>query len=234
MRKHSHLLFGATYLAADGTATGGGTTTGGSSVATGGGSAPTTTGNTMPTPPAGATGATPQAGATEQGSAPATTPGKVEDLPEWAQSMVAELRRENAGHRTKAKEAETAAAAAEEQRLASQQQWQELAESRQARLAELEPKSALADALTERIAARINAEIAEWPEEVKALLPKDAPVLEYEAAVERARPLVAKLTPQTPPAAGNGPRPAPTGTAGQVTQQRQARAAERKFISRTF
>lgn len=219
MRKHSHLLFGSTYLAADGTATGG----------------TTTTANTTPqagtNPPAPA----PQAGAAGQGSStPATEPGRVEDLPDWAQGMIGELRKENAGHRTKAKEATEAAQRAEEQRLASQQQWQQLAESRQARLDELEPKSALADTLTERIATRINEEIKDWPAEVVALLPKDAPVLEYEAAVANARPLVERLTAKPAPTPGTGPRPMPAGQAGAGEQRQQARKQERAFVQRTF
>lgn len=140
-------------------------------------------------------------------------PNDVQSLPEWAKTLVTELRGENAKHRKAAKAAETAAAQAEEAQLAEQAKWQELAEKRQARLTELEPLSDDMKALTESIAAQMNAEIADWPDEVKALAPEVevSPVVMLEF-LSKHRPLAAKLA--APPAPnGNGPGPKPRGTA---------------------
>ena len=66
--------------------------------------------------------------------APGAQSGTVDDLPDWAQSLIGDLRKENAGHRKAKGEAEKAAQEAEEKRLAEEKRWQELAEKRQAEL----------------------------------------------------------------------------------------------------
>lgn len=155
----------------------------------------------------------PPAAGQEPTDPPAGEPNDVQSLPEWAKNLVAELRGENAKHRKAAKAAETAAAQAEEAQLAEQAKWQELAEKRQARLAELEPLSEDMKALTESIAVQMNAEIADWPDEVKALAPDGevSPVVMLDF-LSKHRPLAAKLA--APPAPnGNGPGPKPRGAA---------------------
>lgn len=155
-------------------------------------------------------------------------PGSVDELPEWAQGVISDLRSENAKHRQAKKEAEAQAAKAEEERLAKQEEWQELAQKRQERIGELEPQAELAAQYEEMVIAQVESEIEDWPDEAKALIPDDADTMAMIAAVKRARPLVAKLA-DAGPAPGNGPGPKPAGAAG----QRKADDAARKEFGRT-
>lgn len=171
---------------------------------------------------------------------PATPPAQgIDALPEWAQQEIRELRKEAASHRTAKNAAQKAAEEAAEARLLEEKRFQELAEKRQSQIAELEPKAQLADALTERVRAQVDAEVADWPEEVKALLPQGdesaaVPVLEFLAMVEKARPLAAKLKASADtPAPGTSPRPAPNGQGGKAKQE-TARRTEREFVRARF
>jgi DNA repair exonuclease SbcCD ATPase subunit len=67
-------------------------------------------------------------------------PQTLDQLPEWAQKLVKELRKENASNRNEKKTAEEAAKLAEEKRLMEQQEWQKLAEQRQSQLSDFEAK----------------------------------------------------------------------------------------------
>lgn len=169
---------------------------------------------------------------------PATPAEGLDALPEWAQQEIRNLRSEAAKHRTAKAAAQKAAEEAEEARLAEEKKFQELAEKRQGQIAALEPKAQLADALTERIRAQVDAEIAEWPEEVKALLPQGdesqaVGVLEFLTLVEKARPLAARLKEPETPAPGNSPRPAPSGQGGK--QQRDKwRSEARQQVKNAF
>ena len=145
------------------------------------------------------------------------TPTEVKDLPEWAQKLVTELRTENAQARTAKTKLEKDAQAAEEQRLANEKKWEELAGKHQSKLTQLEPQL---ETLTGRIASyealfakQLETETKAWPDEVKALDPgKDASFEARMAWLEKARPLVAKLT-ATPIAQGTGRLPKPSNQA---------------------
>jgi len=115
---------------------------------------------------------------------------------------------------TEAKARETAEAQATEQRLKEQQKWQELAEQRETELATLKPKATMADALSIKLRAQIDAEIAKWPEQVKAMAPaKDAPITDWLDWTEKARALVKELEAK-PPVPGNGRPPKAAGQSG--------------------
>ena len=125
------------------------------------------------------------------------------------------------------------AAKAEEERLAKEKQWEDLAEQRKTRIAELEPAHA---ALSERttkleamISAQLEAEIKEWPDEVKALDPgKDADLLVRLDWLNRSRALAEKLSGQ-PPIPGNGRRPAPVAQAGKHQNDQSVRTAHERW-----
>ena len=82
----------------------------------------------------------PGSGTPPQGQTPPGAAGgeQVESLPEWARALIGDLRRENAGHRKAKNEAEKAAQAADEKRLAEEKRWQELAEKRQTELQQIQ------------------------------------------------------------------------------------------------
>lgn len=84
-------------------------------------------------------------------------------LPDEVQSYIRSLRDENAKWRIETRKAEEAAREAEEKRLAEQQRWQELAEKREARINELEPKAervlSAFDALIESRLKRLPADL---------------------------------------------------------------------------
>ena len=131
---------------------------------------------------------------------PADTAGGIETLPEWAQKLIREVRTEAAGHRTALREAERTAKAAEEAQLAEQGEYKKLAEDRAKRLAELEPAAQEVEAMRAKVEqfekatlARIAAEIAEWPEGMRAVVEKAASVEEKSAVVEHLRPAVVEL-----------------------------------------
>lgn len=158
----------------------------------------------------------------------------METLPANVQQMIKALRQENAGHRQAKTAAQEAARLAEEARLEQEREFEKLAQTRQERIAELEPAAATAAKLTELIAAQINAEIANWPEEIKGLAPQEANAETMLAWVQSARPLAAKLQDPTPPAPGNGSRPRPAGPAGEQARQRLIAERERSFVQNRF
>lgn len=84
-------------------------------------------------------------------------------LPDEVQSYIRSLRDENAKWRIEKRRAEEAAREAEEKRLEEQQRWQELAEKREAKIKELEPKAervlSAFDALIESRLKRIPADL---------------------------------------------------------------------------
>lgn len=167
---------------------------------------------------------------------PSPAPESVDALPDWAQKMIGELRKENASHRTAKQTAQEAAAKAEEARLENERNFQQLAEQRKAKIEELsaqtEAQAALAADLTRILGERIQTEIAGWPEEITAMAPQgetDPRVLF--AWVEQARPLAAKLQQagQTP---GNGGGPKPAGTRSRAAEQ--VAQAQRAHVRNTF
>ena len=130
--------------------------------------------NTETATGAGSPGDTPQAGQT------------VDSLPPWAQDLISSLRGENATHRKAKKEAELAAQAAEEARLAQEKEWQQLAEKRQARIQELEPLSEDVDRYKGAVTSLLEQRRAGLPDHIITLLDKLDPVEQLQWIAENA------------------------------------------------
>ena len=141
----------------------------------------------------------------------------MKELPSWAQDEIKLAREQAAQARVDKKATEARLKTMEEQRLADEEKWRELAETRAAELDTLRPKSELADKLSTLLSEQLTNEIADWPDNVKALAPRsgDDPLALLEW-VGNARSLVQEIkTPAPPPPTGNsgGPRPlSPDGT----------------------
>jgi len=169
-----------------------------------------------------ATGTTLAAAATAQDAAP-TTPAEesVASLPEWAQKMVSDLRQENANRRKREQEAKVKA---DEDKLAAERKWQELAEQRGQEIAALKTTAERYTVLSGQLRTQVEAEIAQWPDEVKGLKPAGDDVEAIVEWVEKARPIVSKLK-AAPPAPGQGaaPRPSAQGrpSAGDLIQRKR-------------
>jgi hypothetical protein len=139
------------------------------------------------------------------------------------------LTRERAKAEADRKKAEDAAQA---EALKAKEEWKTLAQQHEAKLAELQPQ---AESLTATIAgyeARLvkdlDAEIKEWPEEVRAMDPgADVPLLERLAWRDKARALAHKLldAAATP---GNTRRPPAAGAAGDEKAREKAVADYRR------
>jgi hypothetical protein len=104
---------------------------------------------------------------------------EVGKLPEWAQRLIRETRKEAAAHRKlvselQAKEQERGAAEkkAEEERLAKQGEYQTLAEQRGQALEAMKARAERAAALEARIKADNEARIKSVPEAMRSLIPK--------------------------------------------------------------
>jgi hypothetical protein len=123
--------------------------------------------------------------------------------------------------------------AAEAERQKAQGEWQQLATSHESRVKELEAfqtqHDSTVDAYDKALSRRIKAETADWPTEAKDALPKDATALELADAVERLRPMVARMTSTTPPGRtpGNSASPRPSGGVPGRTAVDEERAALR-------
>lgn len=169
-------------------------------------------------------------GQEQQEQKPATPPAAVSNTEQQSQEQTVPYARfKEVNDRLKTIEDENAKQAKarqaeDEKKLADQAKWQELADQRQARIAELEPQHA---ALTERttaleeiLAAIVEKEVKEWPAEVKEFDPgKEADVVARYKWLEKGRALAAKLaaTPATP---GNSRGPKIAGAAGQGQQKK--------------
>lgn len=168
----------------------------------------------------------PQAG-TPAGQAPDGTQTPSIEL---LQQQIAELRRENASHRHKAKEQADAAAQAEQARLAEQGQFKQLAEQHSARVKELEPIAESYTRLAEQIKAQILADTKDWPAELKAFYPGDSASAEQlQDWYNRSKPLLEKLQQQARGAqAGNRPNPPVAG--GQPNRADVQQANRQAFV----
>jgi len=116
---------------------------------------------------------------------------KVEELPDWAQAMIVDLRKENAGHRKAKGDAEKAVQEAEEKRLAEEKRWQELAEKRQSELEkanqelariqhetlarDVAKEAGLPEAFAARLRGTTREELAADAAELKKLFPQQSP-----------------------------------------------------------
>lgn len=90
----------------------------------------------------------------------------IESLPPDIQAYIDELRREAQGYRNAKKAAEQVAKEAEEKRLAEQQEWQKLAESRAAELEKLKPVAEQFDEIQEAFKAGLDARLKNIPDDV--------------------------------------------------------------------
>lgn len=86
-------------------------------------------------------------------------------------AYVQDLRKENAKYRTKAKDLEQQKKDAEEATLTQQQEWQKLAEQRQAKIAELEPYQERYDGMITAVAESNTKRVASIPETMRQLVP---------------------------------------------------------------
>lgn len=170
--------------------------------------------------PQAGTEAQPQAGSVQappaQQQPPAPQAGEdMAALPEWAQQQIKALRAESANHRKAKSAAEQAAQQAAEQAAKEQGKWQELALS-------YEPKAKRVDAVEAYIASRIESELANVPERIKALVPKGDPLATLQWLEDaKAAGLFAPLNaPRTDAGSGNGQ--------GGVTPPRGALSPDRK------
>ena len=101
------------------------------------------------------------------------TNNSVDDLPSWAQDMIRGLRDEAASRRVALKKHEEEARQREQQRLAEQGQWKELAESRAKELSDLQPYRDRAEALETMLRDSNKHRIEQIPEDMRALVPTD-------------------------------------------------------------
>ena len=129
------------------------------------------------------------------------------------QRVIADLRKENAAHRKKAKEQEEQAQVAEQERLRQAGEYKQLAEQHEKRVKELEPIQESYTRLAEQINAQIQAEVKDWPTEVKSLVPDTIVPVELRLEqVAKLRPLIAQLAQQARgQAPGNRPNPPAQG-----------------------
>lgn len=123
-------------------------------------------------------------------------------------------------------------AKAEEERLAEQGKFQELATTREkerdeakADLATANDKIAQYEAL---LASDVDNRTAGWPDELKALVPKDGDVLQRLQRINELKPAADKFL--VTPAAG-GTRPGPTPNGAPVPNVEEARRAQSRVSS---
>lgn len=157
-----------------------------------------------------ATGQTPTTPQQPTPSGSKQTP--ISELPIDTQDYIKRLRDE-ANKANKALEAEaTAKKKAEEARLIAQGEFQKLAEKHAARVQELEPLQGRFETLSTLITGQIEAQIKDWPAEVKTFDPGvDASVEQRLAWVEKSKPLIEKLQQQAQSGRpGNAPNPKPS------------------------
>lgn len=112
------------------------------------------------------------------GTPPPPEMGRIEDLPSWAQDEIKKLRNESAQRRVKLnelEEQERSFARREQARLAEEGKFKELAESRAAELAKLQPYQQRAEALETMIRESNTRRIEQVREDMRTLIPTDYP-----------------------------------------------------------
>ncbi|MBN9393443.1 MAG: hypothetical protein J0I20_35760 [Chloroflexi bacterium] len=132
-------------------------------------------------------------------------------------------------------EAEKKAQKDEEERQRKQGEFEQLANTKEARIKELEPQlqavTAERDEYAGILMAQLEAEIKDWPAEAKKTDPgKEVPLKQRVAWKDNMKPLVEKLV-AAPARQGNRPNPTPTGSAPNLDDNR-AKQAQRMSIFR--
>ena len=97
----------------------------------------------------------------------------IDALPSWAQDMIRGLRDEAAARRVALKKHEEESRQREQQRLAEQGQWRELAESRAKELNDLQPYRERAESLESMLRDSNKRRIEQIPEDMRALVPTE-------------------------------------------------------------
>ncbi len=157
----------------------------------------------------------------EQGQAPGSG---AEWTLEAALREIEALRKENAKHRTAKNEAEKAAQAAAEARLAEEKRWEELAQKREKERAEAEQRL---EAMQREVWRQRAAQAAGLPPELAARLQG-----EDEAAMVEDAKALAKLLPQGGgPGAPPGPQKRPAGLSEDEARERALRQKRRTYGS---
>jgi DNA repair ATPase RecN len=130
-----------------------------------------------------------------------------------------EARNEAKNLRTRLKDFESSKEEADKQALAEQGKFKELHEKAEARVKELEPVAERYQQLNQLAVTRAQAEVKDWPKEVKDLLPsgENLDALAYLDAVEKFKPLATRLAqpPQGRPGNPASPTPADQPQPGQ-------------------
>lgn len=99
--------------------------------------------------------------------------GDIAKLPSKAQEYIRQLREEAASNRVKAKEEEAARIKREQEALAEQGKWKELAESRAAELEKLTGYQQRAESLEDILRKSNTARLERIPEDMRSLVPVD-------------------------------------------------------------
>ena len=145
------------------------------------------------------------------------TPLRIEDLPEPVQKMIKDLRQEAAGYRVELKKFNEM----QQQRLAEQGNFKELAEQRAAELSALLPYKEQAEMYERTIRESNSSRIATLREDMRALIPAELSPLALSKWLDTALP---KLTMPTPPnldaGAGSG-----GGATPRLTEEQKQMAA---------
>lgn len=150
-----------------------------------------------------------------------TQPGRVEDLPEWAQKALREARDEAAERRIALKKMTEA----QQQRLIDEGNFKALAEQRAAELAQLNPIKERAETLEKMIRESNSSRIATVREDMRALIPVDYPPERLAMWLDAN---ITRLTTPTAPnidagaGAGNGGKSLPSLTPQEVEIARLA------------
>lgn len=120
------------------------------------------------------------------------TQGKIEDLPDWAQKHIRELRNQAKERRLALKKAEEEAREREDARLAEAGNWKQLAEEAKKELARVKPYEDRATALDAIIRASNDALIAQLPEHLRKAVPLDYPPEKLHSWLEATVPILIK------------------------------------------
>lgn len=154
------------------------------------------------------------------------TQGKIEDLPDWAQKHIRELRQQAKERRLALKKAEDEAREREQIRLQEEGNWKQLAENAQKELARTKPYEERANALDAIIRARNDALIAQLPEHLRKAVPTDYPPEKLHSWLDATVPI---LTKPTAPDLNQG-----AGGSGGGTKQTPQLSEEEKRIAKAF
>jgi len=153
----------------------------------------------------------------------------INSLPPDIQDYIKRLRKEADEANEKTRAEARAKQLAEETRLKEQGEFKALAEKHEARVRELEPVSERYNQLSVLIAGQIEAQVKDWPAEVRAFDPgPDASVEQRLSWLEKSKPLIEKLQMQArAQQPGNAPNPRPSQPTGDMntTYEQRLRAS---------